>query len=141
MGGHCGVPSLLNRSLIVLCLFSDRSHASPPLDSDTTAASLVASAVVRSSPKSHDQRRSRSLQRFEDFEPYPPAQVTQEERAAPAVATMTLPGDLQPEYRLIEKHNIVSVSGKVSWLHSGTSNKGPSEKRTTSQQRTLILDA
>ena len=87
------------------------------MDSDSTAASLVASAVIRSSPKSpksRAQRRSRSLQRLEDFEPYPPTQVTQEERAAQAVATVAmLPGDLQPEYRLIEKHNIVSVSGKI----------------------------
>lgn len=82
------------------------------MDSDPSST-LVASAIIRSAPKiSNDyRRRSQTAQKLEDFEPYPPAEVTREDERAHTI--LALPGELQPEYKLIEKHNIVSVSGEM----------------------------
>ncbi len=90
----------------------DLSRATPPLDSDLTNS---ASGIVRSSPKissKYNRRRSQTTATLENFEPYPPVEGTQDERSQ-SVSTITLPGDLQPEYKLIEKYNILSVSGEI----------------------------
>lgn len=83
--------------------FTDSHNGAEPLvSSEKTGAIRRADLAMK--------RRARTSSGLDYFEPYPPVEATKEERAQ---ATAALP-DMPPDYKHIEKYNIVSVSGEGS---------------------------
>lgn len=88
-----------------------RKTTPPTVDFGPQASSLMSSTKAESPRKvgaDVERRRSRTVPySLDGFQPYPPLEDTKEERPQ-AVAALPL----HPEYKHIEKYNIVSVSGE-----------------------------
>lgn len=97
-----------NLPLTLLCPDLSRLSTPPKHSTDHIPSSLVVSSAQSQANSGGGDRVATKQPSLDDFQPYPPfKEETKDER----IQSVAMP-ESRPEFKLIEKYNIVSISGE-----------------------------